>query len=197
MSVLVTLAQFKEHLGPSATTAGDPLLQALLDHVEAVFESECGRDAGAFRDAADDRTEVLDGTGSAEIFLEYPIDALTSVKLGYDSSAPDETLDVDDKTVLVFGVGSRRVTRTDGGVFGRVGQPRCIEVVYDHGADLPANAALAIKSVAAIAYRRRGSEEASSETLGAVVDRDLIAALATEDPFWQMAVNANRRLAIA
>jgi hypothetical protein len=192
MSVLVSLAELKSYLGDAPPSDDDAVLAELLDNVEANFASETGRTIDSFQAASSARTEVLDGTGSRELYLDYPVTALTSVKLGYDASSPDETLAVSDKNVLVYAAGSRRLVRTDGGRFGHSDWPRYVTIVYDFGADLPDSAKLAIKSVAASAYRRRGSEAEKSETLGAFYSHTLIDSLATTDPFWTSAVMANR-----
>lgn len=195
MSVLVSVTELKLYLGDAPASSDDALLQALLDDVEALFASEAGRQVSEFQDAGTARTEVHDGTGSADLYLDYPINALTSVVLGYDSASPDETLDIADKHVLVYAVEGRRLSRTDGGTFGRAGQPRYVTVVYDFAADLPADAKLAIKSVTSSVYRNRGSEGMKSETVGAFYSytREDIKAATTDDPFWCAAVNANRR----
>lgn len=197
MPDIVSLPEFKAHLGIVGVSEDDTVLTQILDDVEAIYESETGRSAAQFQAAVVGRTEVFDGTGSNELFLDYPIAALTSVKLGYDPAVPDETLNVADKRVVTFGIGLRRLARTDSRTFGQFGQPRYVHVVYNAAADLPANAKLAIKSVAALAYRRRGSEEAKSETIGASTSREMIEALATQDPFWCAAVIGNRRMALA
>lgn len=193
MPVLVTLAELKTYLGDAPASADDTLLTQLIDDVEALFASETGRALSSFQAAGSARTEVHDGTGSSTLWLDYPIVALTSITLGYDASVPDETLTIADRNVLVYAVGERRIMRTDGGRFGRVGWPGYVQVVYDFGADLPDNAALAIKSVAAMAYRRRGSEAEKSETLGSFYSHTMVDDIATVDPFWTMAVAANRR----
>jgi hypothetical protein len=122
--------------------------------------------------------------GRKRLYLTYPIDVLTSIKLGYATS---ETLDVTSKSAVVYGVGSRVITRTDGGKFGCVGQPRYVAVVYDHLGNLPADAQLAIKSVVSSVYRNRGSEGMKSETVGSFYSytRDDLATATATDPFWQ------------
>lgn len=197
MAALVTLTELKTYLGDAPASADDTLLQALLDHVQALFETETGRQVVGYIAAGSGRTEVHDGTGSRELYLDYPIVTLTSVKLGYDPASPDETLTISDKNVLVYGTGARRITRTDGGQFGRAGQPRYVQIVYDHAGDLPESAKLAIKSVASSAYRRRGSEELQSETVGNFYSRTMLEEVATADPFWQLGVAANRLVTIA
>jgi hypothetical protein len=139
------------------------------------------------------RTDVLDGTGSSRLYLTYPVSVLTSIKLGYDPAVPDVTLDTTNKLVVVYGVGSRLITRTDGGWFGTVRQPRYVHVLYDHLGDLPEGAKLAIKSVVASVYRTRGSEGMKSETVGSFYSytRDDVQAATATDPFWQAAVANN------
>jgi len=195
MPVLVTRAELKTYLGDAPASADDALLDALIDDVEALFASDTGRLITSFAAAGTARTEVHDGTGSPYLYLDSPIAVLTSVKLGYDSASPDETLTISDKNVLVYAVGERRLVRTDGGCFGFAGWPRYVQVVYDFGADLAANAKLAIKSVVASVYRQRGSEGMRSETVGAFYSytrEDAQSATASND-FWQEAVAANAR----
>lgn len=191
MPDLVSLADAKTFLGISAST-DDDLITDLLEHVEALFESETGRTKSPFTAAATARTEVKDGTGLATLYLDYPISALTSVKLGYDSSDPVETLDTSDPDTLTFATGSRRLARTDGGVFGLPEQARYVTVVYNHQANLPEDAQLAIKRMVAQVYRQRGSEDASQEGLSGYTRT-----LATSDAFWRMAVAAHRRIGLA
>lgn len=194
MPVLVTLTDLKTYLGDAPTSSDDALLTQLIDDVEAQFASETGRSIDSYISRGS-RTEVQDGTGSADLYLDYPVqeDGLVSVVLGYDASSPDETLDPADLTVMVYGEGSRRITRVDGGVFGRCGKRRYITVEYDHLGDQPADALLAIKSVCAMAYRRRGSESEKSETLGAFYSHTLVSDTTADDPFWRSAVAANTR----
>lgn len=196
MADLVTLSELQSFLG-DAPAADGALLEQLLEDVEALFEGATLRPAGSYTAGALGRIEVLDGTGSSRLYLTYPIAVLTSIKLGYDPAAADETLDATNKLVVVYGVGSRIITRTDGGKFGTVRQPRYVQVVYDHQGDLPAGAQLAIKSVCATAYRRRGSEEAQSETVGGFYSRTMLENVAASDPFWPMAVNANTPVVLA
>lgn len=197
MAFLVTLPELKDYLGDAPASAADAVLTELLSNVQSIFESETGRSPGSYIAAGTARTEVKDGTGSCNLYLDYPVTALTSVKLGYNPSVPDETLDVSSKLVIVWSSDSRRISRTDGGRFGKPGQARYVQVVYDYGADLPESAKLAIKSVCATAYRRRGSEEVKSETVGNFYSRTMIDEISSVDPFWQTAVQNNLRVAIA
>lgn len=196
MPDLVTLVEMKAYLGDAPATADDTLLTALLDTVEAQFESATLRVPGYYTAADTARTEIKDGTGSKYLWLDYPVDDLTSVTIGYDGS---EVLDLTDRAVISYSVGSRRLARTDGGWFGSVGQAGYIEVVYDHLGNLPEDAKLAIQSVVASIYRARGSEGMKSETVGdfySYTRADLATATAT-DPFWQQAVINNTPAVLA
>ncbi len=194
MPDLVSVAVLKTYL--EITTDGDDtLLGTLLDHAEGLFESETGRKDTPFTAADTARSEVKDGTGSAELYLDYPISTVTSISLGFDSTDFDETLTPSDADEVVWGAGSRRIMRVDGGIFGRVAQPRYLTIVYDAQADLPEEAQLAIKRVTAQVYRQRGSEDADREQIGSYI-RDL-SNLVDADPLWRRAVEANRRRVLA
>lgn len=204
MADLVTLAELKTYLavdGEPPPDSEDAKLTALLEDVEALFESATLRPPGFYTAAATGRVEVHDGTGSSRLYLDYPLaeDGLTSVSLGYNSAAPDSTLNVSDRSTLVYGVGSRCIARVDGGKFGRVSQPRYVEVVYDHLGDLPENAKLAIMEVVAALVGAQGSEGMKSETVGSFYSytRDDAQTVAATNPTWQTAVAANSPVVIA
>jgi hypothetical protein len=137
VAYLVTLAELKDYLGDAPASSADSLLTELISNVQSVFEAETGHSPGSFIAAGTGRTEVKDGTGSANLYLDYPVAALTSVKLGYDPASPDETLDVTSKLVIVFSSDSRRIS-TDRWRKVREARPVSLrQVVYDNGADLP------------------------------------------------------------
>lgn len=196
MPVLVPLTKLKSYLGDAPASADDALLTALLDDVEALFASETGRSIADFTTAGE-VTEVLAGTGTSALYLKYPIaeDGLVSVTLGTNEASPDETLNAFDRTVVQYDEGSRRITRVDGGTFGRAGDSRYVTVVYDHLGDRPTGAALAIQSVAATVYRNRGSEGMKSETVGSFYSytRDDTQSVASSDTLWRAAVAASSR----
>ncbi len=194
MPDLVSLADLQTYLELTSGT-DDDLLTDLLDHAEGLFESETGRKDTPFIAAASARSEVKDGTGSAELYLDYPISAITSISLGFDLSNFVETLNPSDPDVVVWGAGKRRIQRVDGGVFGRLDKPRYVTTVYDFQADLPEEAQLAIKRITAQVYRQRGSEDAGREQIGSYV-RDL-STLVESDPLWRRAVAANSRRVLA
>jgi hypothetical protein len=191
-AVLVTLAEFETFLG-GTVAAESTLRQALLDDVEAMFVAECGRQHAPFSAALTNRTEKQKATGSPTLVLDYPVADLDAVVLGFNSGSPDETLDPDDTDELIWEVGKHTVTRVDGGRFGRFGDPAYCHVTYDTVADLPDDASLAVKRVAAAVYRQRGSEDASSETIGGQAVS--LASVAASDPVWVAAVANHRRSA--
>lgn len=192
MSVLVSLPELSSFLG-GVDSSEDALLEALLDHVEGLFQERVGRRLRPYQAKQDGRVEVRDGTGSCMLTLDYPIAALTApIKIGRDTSNPTETLDPTDVDVLVFTAGRRAIHRTDGGVWGCANEPRTVHVTYDAAADVPSHAKLAVKRVCALIYRQRGSEDASEETIGgytrrmAKFGRDFV----DDDPIWKLAVDA-------
>jgi hypothetical protein len=194
MPDLVAVDELKNFLDVSGGS-DDELLTDLLEYVEDVFEGETGRTDAPLVAAATARTEVHDGTGCETIFLDYPISDVTTVKLGQDVSDPIETLDPTDIDELTFGAGSRKLTRTDGGIFGLAGKPRYVHITYNHQGDLPGNAKLAIIRVVAQVYRQRGSEDAKYENVGGYIHN--LSHLIAEDPLWARAVAANQRTVMA
>lgn len=199
-SVLVPVADVVAFLGDveATDTTAAAVLGTLIDQVEAAFLSACGRTDRPFAAAAT-RTEVHDGTGTATLWLHYPITTLTSVILGLDVLDPDDTLAVDDQTELAWRAGSARLRRTDGGVFGAPGVPNYVTVVYDAAADLPSDAALAITHATAMLWRRLGSEGLTMEGIGPYQSTfaELMAgngSITAGDPIWRAAVAAHREI---
>jgi hypothetical protein len=190
MPDLVNVADLKTFLEITGSD-DDALLGDLLDHAEGLFESETGRKDAPFTAADTARSEVKDGTGSAELYLDYPISDVTSISIGFDSSDFEDTLDPDDPDIVVWGAGSRKIERVDGGIFGRLGKPRYLTIVYDFQADLPEEAQLAIKRVVGQIYWQRGSEDADREQIGSYMRK--LSNLVDTDPLWRRAVEGNRR----
>jgi len=162
MADLVSSSQVTDYLG---LTAADPVALDLADRVESLLAEQCGRADRPFAAATASRTEVHDGTGTTTLWLDYPLAALTSIKLGVDPSLPVETLAVADLDVLSAVVGLRQVFRRDG-VFGPAGKRRYVQVVYDHGEDLPNTGGQAVLEMTAALWRRKGLEGVTSERLG-------------------------------
>lgn len=188
-AVLVTLQQFKDFLGIEDATQ-DEVLQPILDDTEALFLRECGRTSVPFAAAQTGRVEKQRGTGSDKLYLDYSISVLTSVVLGFDSTVPDETITVADKTVLIYEVGKNYLQRVDGGRWGCFGDPAYVHITYNAAADLPLDAALEVMRFAAGVYRQRGAEDASQEMIGG--QQSTLRQLA-QDPGWLRAVANHRR----
>jgi hypothetical protein len=164
---LATLAEYKAYLGDDPTSLpADAVLQNILDGTEAELEAALGRTHRPFAAALTAREETHDGTGTGVLFLDYPIATIASLALGHDIDAPVETLDPDDKAVVVWQAGSARVARVDCGRFGCARDPNYVHVTYDTQADLPADCKLALLEVAAGVYRKQGDEHLASERMG-------------------------------
>jgi hypothetical protein len=185
VSDLVSTAEQKTFMGVSGTS-DDTLVDSLLTMVEDMLERACGRAGRPFSAALTNRIETHDGTDDTGVDLDYPIASVAEILLGVDADNPTETLDPDDLTVVTFGAGRRRLTRTDCGVFGTRGRPRYVQVTYTTQADLPSIAKLAVMRATASIYRQRGSEDAKSETIGGDFSHTL--ASLEEDPIWKAAV---------
>src|SRR5688500_11641290 len=118
MSALLTAAEVATELGiTSPTQAQLAVLDAKITEVEALFLAECGRSDIPFQAAEPGRVELHNGTGTHRLELDYKVSDVTSVTLGADLTALDETLDVDDTNVLIWTVGKHVMVRTDGGIF--------------------------------------------------------------------------------
>lgn len=187
-SVLVPVSEAMEYLGVEDAQEL-PIVEQLVDQVEALFLTQCGRRDRPFQAAESARVEVHDGTGTPLLFVQYPIAALISIVIGPDPLAPVETLTVGSVDVLRYAAGRTRLHRVDGGTFGTAGDPRVVHVTYDAQADLPLDAQLAILRVMAAVYRRRGSEEAGAERMGGF-SADFADA-AESDPLWKKALAAH------
>jgi hypothetical protein len=190
---LVTLADFKTFL-QDPPTGQDPLLQLVLDAAEELLEAECGRQERPFQAAQSGRVETRDGTGSSMLFLDYPIETVTSILIGADPADPDEDLDPADVAIVSWRVGRARIMRVDGDVWGCRGTPNAVQITYNTQDDLPLRAALAIQRVAAATVRRLGSEELRAERT-ATFSRDFITDQ-NDDPIWQQAVRGLREVRV-
>ena len=191
-SALLPVTELKLALDVTGT-ADDALYEQIIDQVQAVFEASCNRHERPFVGREDSRVEVHDAPGTDTLWLDYPIRDLTTVVLGYDTTDPDETLDPDDKTELVWGAGGRRIARVDGNRFGRAGLHRYVHITYHADADLPKSAKAAVLAGAKLVVNRLGSEGVSAERIGAysvdyasVAGQDMAA-----DPIWKLGVQAN------
>lgn len=185
MSDLVEVTDMQDYLGVSHST-DTTVIGSLLTSVEDALERACDRVDRPFQDAETNRTEVHDGEETDTLWLDYPIEYVSSITLGLDVNDPDEELNPDDLTVVVWGEGRRKLQRVDGNTFGPC-YPRYVTIEYDAQADLPAVAKLAVMRGTAMLYRQRGSEDAvgHNESLG---DYSHTLAKIKEDDIWQMAV---------
>lgn len=205
---LVTLTDLKAYLGSTPTT-DDALLSRLLAQALALLNKDCDRTRAPFSDAITARVERQEARGGTRLRLDYPIAGVASILIGRNFSAPDATLDPTDPDQVMFEVGGRELIRTDGEYWNgamagllswqRGGSlnggeveptPTFIQVTYTTQPDLPPDAALAVQSVVAQIYRRRGSEQVKSESLGQYSYQ--LADVAAGDALWQQAV-ANHR----
>lgn len=193
-SALVPIADAMTYLGEEDASQL-PLVEQLVDQVEALFLAQCGRRERPFQAEQSARVEVHDGTGTPLLFLDYPIVALTSVAIGPNPSAPTETLTVASVDVLRYAVGRTRLHRVDGGTFGDAGDPAVVRVTYDAGADLPMDVQAAILQVVAAVYHRRGSEDVRTERIGGYSAE--YAAAAESNPLWKAAIAAHWEAAFA
>lgn len=167
------------------------VIQDLLTETITLFEKEVGRTTAPFSAALTARTEIHQPSeGSRILTLDYPIASVTSIALGRDVNAPDETILPGDATTVVWQAGDRDLIRVDGSYW-RGWYPRWVKVVYNTQDDQPADAKLAVKRMVATVYQGRGKEGFTSFTHGS---RSWTIAEATEqDMVWQKAVNAHRR----
>lgn len=200
-AVLVTASDCKVHMSVTAT-GDDALIQTYVDAVEQVFAAQCGRNGRPFATTATARSEVLSGTGTRLLVVDYPVSSasgITSLTIGYDSSNPDETLTATDIDTLTVATGSRNIWRTDGGTFGKLAEPRVVHITYNHNGDTVEpgtdSAKLAIKRAVAAVYRQRGSEDAKSESLPNGYQRT-IEQVCEGDRVWHLAVAANGEPAV-
>lgn len=185
MPELVSLSDFKAHLGDTNPDETDAFLTDLLDDTEELLEEKTNR---SFHGSSSTGvTEVHDGNGRDWVYVDRPVDTLTEIKIGFDPADPDETLDEipDD----IQSVGNRKVMRRDGGVFPE-GEGN-LHVTYDAGAYTPGIARRAVLTAAAYFYRRRGREHVSGESVGEFGSVQM-AALFGKVPEWNEAVESLR-----
>lgn len=182
---VVSLTDLATLLGDAS--ADPALLESALAAAGDLFSRACGRHERPFALEEASREEVHDGTGSRELYLDYPIATLTSITVGTTLL---------DLTGLRYRAGQRRIVRVDGGLFGCVGDPLAVAVEYDAAADLPDSAKRAILNAAAILFRRGAPDGATGEQLGeyrvdyvsAYAGASGAMSLIEQDPAWREAV---------
>jgi hypothetical protein len=171
----------------------EALLGDLLSGLTTLFENQCGRPACPFGKAQPGRVEIVDPIpGSRKLWVDYPIQALTAIAVGRDVAVPDLTLNPALAAQVVWRVGQRIITRTDGGVwrYTRL-YPSWVKVTYDAQADLPKDAKLAIQSVAAKLYREKDTGVLKSWTLGD--ESQTLETAAAQDTTWAGALENHSR----
>jgi len=185
---LLQLEEVQAYVGVE-DDSDDALLLKLIDQALAAFYGAIGRTERPYNASEQlARQEIRDGTGSRQIWLDYPVKALTQlVTLGRDPAAWDQTLDPADVRVLNYKVGSRRLVRVDGGIFGCLDSPNYVRVTYDAQPDpVPEDVKLAFFRYIGALYRESGRAEASSERV--LDDAAPLPFVADRDPTWQAAV---------
>ncbi len=187
---LVSEAEVIEYLGLSDAESS-PMLDQLRLATIGLFERLCDRAGAPFSDAIAARVETQDGTGAPELWLDYPVASLASIKIGRNPAAPDESLAIASLDVLSYAVGERCLVRVDGGTFGELDAPRVVQITYTTADDLPADAQMAVLRVLAQAYRQRGAEDAASENVSGYART--MANLAAQDELWLAAVRLHKR----
>jgi len=169
---LTTREKVKSHLGITGAT-DDVLINQLIDEVSAGVELYCGR---TFESAT--YTEYLDGTGTAEIYLEQrPVTAITTVHVDSGGMAGHASDAFDDESEWDIGVDffPRRLDETERnrGLLRSFRQPwhegyANIKVVYVAGYSvIPEDLELAVHSmIAKLRQERKAGAPLQSETLG-------------------------------
>lgn len=210
MPAVVELVSVQEQAAYLGLTSPDQATQAslalLIAGVTDLFQTACGRGSIPFQAAQAARIEVQDATGDAKLWLDYPPQTITAVKLGLDFTNPEETLDPANPLVLIWRPGDRCVQRVDGGLWSagsggallswsRGGpltpenwsEPRgLVQITYDAQADQPARAKLAVMKVVAAWLNQKGAEGLKAEGRGA----RSFQYLTDVDPDWARAVES-------
>lgn len=191
---LVAVEEVRKYAGIDDSSA-EKVLEDLIDQVEAVFLAQVGRRDRPYQAGQTGRLDILDGTGTARLWLPYPIKTLTSLTLGYDSTSWDETLDPSDVTVLSWYQGSRRVVRVDGCRFGCADRANYVRVTYDTMDDLPEDVRIAIiRMVTALARESGLGEATANRTLPDGENLPAVADVVAQD-MWQAAIAAHKEAA--
>ncbi len=211
MADLVSLDYMKDFINTDRARAQDPdgVLDMTLDQIEALLEADLNRTEAPFQEAEIGRIEDRDGTGSPTVWMDYPIDTVTTIELGHDPASPAETLDPTNPEEVAVIPGDRRIRRVSsastnglevrtrrrrrgrGPCFGPWQEPLFVHVTYDTRDDLPDAAKLAVVRGTMVIWAQRGMEEANRHRLpDLTVD---LKKLIDDMPEWQKAVQLLRR----
>lgn len=191
MTDLAVPADVQSLLGIGAVDT--TLIQAKLDGLDELLSELTGQLYLKATSQSPVVKEACNGAGRAWTWVARPIASLTAVYIGQDPNAPDETLTVSPATTVVVDPRKkRRVVRVDGAIF-----PAGIANVYisySPADNIPASASMAIVEACAFLYRRRGSEDAESESAGGFAHK-LLTDL-NKCPAWALYVGRNKKPSI-
>jgi hypothetical protein len=165
---LDTLANVKARLGIT-TSADDTLLGLLQDTADAVIANYCNRDfeGGTF-------TEYFPGHSQFVYLRNFPVDAVTSVKLdpayafGPDTVLPTTGYVVHSERGVIQSVGGPFMPNPRAGLVNTdvrtwPGGPRVVQVVYDTLTNqVPADVKHAYARLVGVGYRRVKTEVAGN-----------------------------------
>ncbi len=211
MADLVSLDEMKAFINTDRARAQEEngVLDMTLDQIEALLEADLNRTEVPFQEAEAGRIEDQDGTGSPTVWVDYPIDTVTTIELGHDPAEPIETLDPTNPEEVAIIPGDRRIRRVSspsthglevrtrrrrrgrGPAFGPWNEPLFVHVTYDTRDDLPDAAKLAVVRGTTLIWAQRGMEEANRHRLpDLTVD---LKKLIDDMPEWQKVVQLLRR----
>lgn len=161
MANLTTLQSVKLYLGEaSPSTVNDPVLEALIPAVSAWFERETGRAL-----ASAGYTTTFDGNGRSRILLpEYPVTAVTSVKVGSTTIPQRTSVDGDGWVLSDASIGELALVGyefTEG--------VQNVEVQFTAGfSPVPADIAQAVNELVALKFRERAHVGTASQGVAGV-----------------------------
>lgn len=175
-AILASTDDLKTYLGLDADdTSSDTALQLLLDLVEGQLLADAKRVDRPFSHAQLDRVEVQAGTGTALLWLDYPIDDVLELSLGRDANTA-VILDPSDVSIVSWQIGRNLIARVDGEIWGVRDDPAVVRIKYAAQADKPLQAKLAVLYASTVLFRQFGSEDAKSERI-ATYNRELSTAM--------------------
>lgn len=189
MSDLCTGADVSQYLGLSPSQDSD-LIQKMIDRLDRLIATLTGQLYLKATTNTPVTAELSNGTGRIWTWAQRPIATLTTVLIGQNLAIPDETLTVADPTVIVVDPKRpRRIQRTDGSIFPAA--LRNVSISYIPADNVPADIAMALIEGVAFLYRRRGSEDAKSESISGfshTLQNEL-----RECPAWMAVIDRKRK----
>lgn len=192
MSDLATVAQVQAHLNVP-TSQDQQLLSDWIDRLDNLLAILTRQLYLKGTTQAPVVLESQNGSGRTWVWVTRPIATLTTLLVGPDKNNPLETFTVTDvNSVAVDPRRTRRIVRTDGAIF-PAGVAN-IWVSYTPADNIPFGATAALIEGVSMIYRRRGSEDAKSESVNGfshTLEQDLM-----NLPAWKAWVNRWRRPSI-